>query len=290
MLRIGFNLWYRDSPKVREVVAKAVAIGMNHGEISIDYPFGMVEVEPFEEMAKIVRENGMTVSVHAPWQELNIASPIEEIRRASVEVLKRVLKEAYRVEALHVVVHVTSEQACCRRKPYVDRCIDAATRSLEELVRFAEDLGLTIMVENVSNAPCCGRIDQISEIISRVNGVYLCLDVAHAITSDKQRCDSLENVDYADVVSEWSSAVGVERIAELHVHGVKRIGRKIEVHLDLDGVKMDIKRILKTLGRNLRFVVFEVFRSSAGSRESFDIEKLVSYVREFRSWATAYSV
>ncbi len=287
MVRVGINLWFKDLKNLGEILAKARSVGMDHVEISLDYPFGIVERDKLMEMVRRVRGEGMSISIHAPWQEIHLASPIEEVRRGSIEFMKRVLDICYHVEALYVVLHVTSEQPICRRlPPNSNPCIEAAIGSLEELSSYATDRGMFLAVENVGEN-CCGRIDLYSAILSQCNA-YACLDPAHAIAMDRELQKKLDEIDYADVVREYASSLGSEKIVAMHLHGIKKVdNRRIEVHYELDGVKIDLKRIIKTTRPSLRFIVFEVFKTTRGN---FDVVMLEPYVREIRSWATAYGV
>ena len=288
MLKLGINLWFKNSNNISELLAKAKAIGLDHVEISLDYPFGVYDKEPFYRMARISRDFGFTLSIHAPWQEIHLASPLDEIRRAALEITKKAIIESYRVEAHYLVIHVTSEQGICKVKPLRENpCIKAAINSLEEILSYAEDHGIYIAIENVGY-PCCGRIDFYSHIVSETSALA-CLDIAHAIAMDKELSKKPEEVEYADVVREWSNAIGIEKVFSLHVHGIRKNSNgKIDEHVDLDSNHIDVKKIVKFLGRNLRYVVFEIFKRSDGS--DFDIIELKPIIREFRSWAAAYGI
>ncbi|HIP57471.1 MAG TPA: hypothetical protein EYH02_05335 [Ignisphaera aggregans] len=288
MIRIGFNLWFRDLPKLRERLVKAVEIGLEHAELSIDYPFGIVELEPFYTMAKSVREFGLSISVHAPWQEIHLASPLSEVREASLKIIQRVVDEAYRIEAQYLVLHVTSEQSICKakRRPLENPCVKAAINSLSELAKYAEDRGLYIAVENAGDV-CCGRIDLYSYIVSEAP-ILACIDIAHAIASDRQLLKRVQEVDYADVLREWVSAIGLEKLYALHLHGIRvDSSGRVEEHVDLSQNRVDVKRIVQLTSRYLKFIVFEIFRSASG--REFDIVELAQLVKEFKSWAIAYA-
>ncbi len=288
MLRLGFNLWFRDLSRLRELLAKAVEIGIEHAELSVDYPFGIVDLEPFRSMAKSVREHGLSISVHAPWQEIHLASPLDEIRDAAIRVIRKVIDEAYRAEARYVVVHVTSEQSVCRAKRRVSEnpCARAAIASLTELAKYAEDRGLYLVVEN-TGGNCCGRLEFFSYIVGE-SPALACIDIAHAIASDRQLSKNPEEVEYADLLREWASAMGFEKVFALHMHGIRRNSSgKIEEHVDLSSNRVDIKKIMKTVGKYLRFVVFEIFKTCNG--RDFDIVELRPLVKEFKSWAAVYA-
>jgi len=283
MIRLGINLWHRDARKLGEILEKASAIGVNHAEISADYPFGVEEVESFLEMAKRCRERSFTISVHAPWHELCLASPIEELRRASVEVAKRVIANAYRAEASYVVLHVTSSQPVCRGR-FFDRCIEAARKSVSELARVAEDAGMYLAVENVGE-PCCGRIDQLSRIVEPP--AYACIDVAHAYSFEEDVQRAVREVKMHEMLARWVSAIGRDRVLVVHLHGVRVRGKKLETHLEIDMGMLDAKAFAREVARCAKYLVFEVFKSLDGSE--FDVSSLGNVVRELRSWILVYA-
>lgn len=286
MLRVGINLWFKDRPRIRELLSRARAAGFSYVELSMDYPFGVVDREPFEEMLRIARDEGFEVAVHAPWQEVNIASPLEPVRRGSVEVVKAAIEEASRLGALYVVTHVTSCQAVCKKEPpSTNPCVAAAIRSLRELLSYAERLGVELYPENTGGA-CCGKIDQFSTVVEEA-GALACLDAAHALTSDSQLVKRLpQPVELAEVVDEWSSALN-NRVALLHIHGVRRRSDgHVESHTDFDQCTVDVKRIVRRLGGSLRYVLFEIFRHSNGT--PFDPLRVAHLAKDFRSWSMVY--
>ncbi len=283
MIRIGLNLWYRDAKRVSRVLEEATQIGMDHAEISVDYPFGIEDTEPFLEMARECRERGFTISVHAPWHEINLASPLDPVRRGGLEIVKRVIDGAYRVEALYVVLHVTSSQPVCRGR-YAHRRIEAARRSMEELGRYAEERGLYLAVENVGD-PCCGRMDQFSRIVEPP--VYACIDVAHAYTFEEDPQRAISEVRYPAMLSRWISAVGSDRVLAVHLHGVRARGKRVETHLEVDEDMLDPKNFAKVVARNAKFLVLEVFRSSDGSEAT--PSTLAKVLSNLRSWILVYA-
>ncbi|NPA96191.1 MAG: TIM barrel protein [Crenarchaeota archaeon] len=283
MIRLGINLWHRDLRRLEKLLEEAQTLGINHAEISADFPFGVTELESFEAMAKVCRERGFTLSIHAPWHEISLASPLEELRAASVEITKKVVRNAYRVEALYVVLHVTSSQPVCRGRLF-ERCVDAARRSVAELSKAAEELGLYLAVENVGD-PCCGRVDQLSRIVEPP--AYACIDVAHAYSFEEDPQRAVREVKMHDMLARWVSAIGRDRVLAIHLHGVRARGKKLETHLEIRGDMLDPKAFAKEVSRCARFLVFEVFKKLDGSES--DISSIASIVRELRSWILVYA-
>ncbi len=285
MIRIGFSAWLRDLEKLKDLLSEAANIGLNHVELSIDYPFGFEKPELVVEVCRAVIDMGFTLSIHAPWREIYLASPIPEIRHASINVVKKFIELAGKANVNYVVLHIASDQPYCKTS-VPNPCILAAIESLNILIECAENYGTYILVENTSNTPCCGTFNQISYILSQTRA-FLCLDIAHAITSDPHYLEMLDRLDYADVVSEWCGSLGAEKIIALHIHGIQK-DNGIKVHLDLESIKIDVKKIVKKLHQNLKYVVFEIYRKRDGSK--IRLSDLEPYVKSFSSWAVAYGI
>jgi len=285
--RIGINLWHRDAKNTATILTKAVEVGFNHAEVSIDYPFGIEDVEPFKTMCKHVKEYGMTLSVHAPWQEINLASPLREVREASIRIIERALRLAYQVESIYVVLHVTSAQPICKSSAYRHRCISSAVEALNRLATIADELGLLLAVENVGD-PCCGRIDQFSPIIAE-SRTYACIDIAHALLHENNARNLIKDrTSYANVLSSWIDSVGRERVLAIHVHTVVDRNGKLDPHNIPDENLLDIKALSKVIAKSgVKYIVFEAFKNLDG--KPVDVTELAQPVSKLKSWLRVYA-
>jgi sugar phosphate isomerase/epimerase len=165
------------------------------------------------------------VSVHAPVAEsftagrwgaaLNIASSEAPRRAHALEEVTRALQMARRLPFHTLVVHAGLPRA---QQVPGDSSRDAARRSVEELARFAEPLGVTIAVELIANelskpGPLVHFVENV------VDGrVSICLDLGHA---------HLEG-DVVDTIETVS-----EHIAIVHAHDNR--GRNDDHFLPFDG-------------------------------------------------------
>ncbi|WP_054847222.1 TIM barrel protein [Methanoculleus chikugoensis] len=113
--------------------------------------------------------------IHAPSRGVNIASLLDPIRRASVEVLTQSFAVAAEVGA-DVVIHPGYYAWSAEREQAVERF----RQSLSELTLAAADLSVTFFVENMGNweyffLRSCDDLPLIDGI-----GIGLALDVGHA--------------------------------------------------------------------------------------------------------------
>lgn len=110
---------------------------------------------------------------HAPCRSVNIASGLEPIRRASVEVLDQCFCVAAEVNA-PVIIHPGYFTWRGEEK----RALSQFRQSLDELSRAAEELSVTFFVENMGNWDYFFiRYPSELEII---DGYGLALDIGHA--------------------------------------------------------------------------------------------------------------
>ncbi|MDD3071105.1 sugar phosphate isomerase/epimerase family protein [Methanoculleus horonobensis] len=111
--------------------------------------------------------------IHAPARGVNIASLLEPIRRASVEVLTQTFAVAAEAGA-GVVIHPGYYAWVEEREPAVERF----RRSLSELTRAADDLSVTFVVENMGNWEYFFL--RSCDDLPLIDGIGFALDVGHA--------------------------------------------------------------------------------------------------------------
>lgn len=111
--------------------------------------------------------------IHAPSRGVNIASILEPIRRASVEVLTQTFAIAAEVGA-DVVIH-PGYYAWSQER---ERAAGRFRQSLDELTAAAADLSVTFFIENMGNWEYFFL--RSCEDLPLIDGVGLALDVGHA--------------------------------------------------------------------------------------------------------------
>ncbi|MDD5144201.1 sugar phosphate isomerase/epimerase family protein [Methanoregula sp.] len=115
-------------------------------------------------------------SVHAPTSEINIASVNERMRQSSVAVLGDMMAACAGIGARHLVVH----PGYAAYEQVRDRSFASLLRSLDELSRLQEELGVCTCVENMGAWECCHFQTPavLPELQSR--GLGFVLDCGHA--------------------------------------------------------------------------------------------------------------
>lgn len=138
-----------------------------------DYVEVMDEGLHFLEDPEPLESHSFRYCIHAPARGVNIASILEPIRRASVEVLAQAFAIAADLDA-DVVIH-PGYYAWNQER---DRAMEKFQQSLDELRAIADDLSVTFFVENMGNWEYFFL--RSVEDLPLIDGIGLALDVGHA--------------------------------------------------------------------------------------------------------------
>jgi sugar phosphate isomerase/epimerase len=158
------------------------------------------------------------VTIHTPSRQTNLASCDESIRRRSVARIAEAIRFGGDLDVKEAIVH-PSGRPHPGEPPYSSITLGTATehayRSIEELVRVAETVGVRIALENLSMEGRGFRpLKTMQELRAFIAGfsherVGLCLDVGHACIS---------GLDPAE-----QARVGSDRLCALHIQDVDGI-------------------------------------------------------------------
>ncbi len=281
MILVGYPIWQGDLIS-RDVVNEVVEAEFNFIEVSIDYPWPFKNLEKLYIIVKQARDLGLRIGVHGPWRDVALASPIDEIRRASQKVYELVFDLARRIDAIYVNVHLLSKQAFYIYKSIEEELIKSAMESVGRLVDLSKTYGIDMTIEN-NAIGFGGSIEHLIPMVNAYKEVKVCFDIPHAISAYVKRSRGREKVNYLDLVSMWSEEFK-EKLILLHIHGYRLFSMHVDDHLPLNIGDLSIKEILKRLrGTGLRYILLEVFYNEDGS--PIKPLNLISSVREVKSWA-----
>ncbi len=125
-----------------------------------------------------------TTAVHAPFTDLNPATPFEPVKSAVAKTLKSYVKFAEHLGAVRVTLHPGS----VHNGALVHQSMEDAVVLLRQLVKEADGT-LQINVENQVSSrspyhfPLGSNAEAISNLLSNVEGVHYTLDTGHAHVS-----------------------------------------------------------------------------------------------------------
>ena len=126
------------------------------------------------ETAEPLLSHSFAYSIHAPARSVNIASVLEPMRKAAVEIICDSIELAVSANAKTVVFHpgyyaFTEEY---------EKAVSALQRSLSAISAYAEDAGVSACVENMGNWGYFFLKD--TGDVSLIGDTPFCLDIGHA--------------------------------------------------------------------------------------------------------------
>jgi sugar phosphate isomerase/epimerase len=246
MQRILSTYRYIDQPLLPELLGSIASVGIPAIEVFCGSEhFGYASPQTVREFRGGLDEYGLKLqSLHAPTERgsglgrssgvpISLSDP-ERIRRVdAVDEVKRALEVAETIPFRYLVQHMTSS-----RQPVDPRNLDAAFSSLEHLVLFAKQRGVTIAIENTPGE--FSSPQSLAQFVKQthLNDLRFCFDIGHAHIDD-------------------GVASGIEfmrdRIVTVHLHD--NHGEKDEHLLPFDGT-VDWDAALAALARSPEAPVF----------------------------------
>lgn len=282
MVLIGFPLWLGDRAKFKYKVDETRKAGFDFIELSLDYPWPIPDSSTPKKIAGYIREAGLDLAIHGSWRDIRLASPIDEVREASVKYTLKLLEMMEDLEPKYVVLHVSTDQAIEEAKNFEQSIINATSISIRAILDFASKNGLIILFENVPSH-FCSSIDHIKRAILSVEGSEICFDVGHAQVQAVRSGSWKKEVKVDIIIDEWFENLG-SKIRGVHVYDCLVKGRWIDEHIAPSTSSKSIKSLIKWIKdekSRVDFVVIEAFKDSKGNE--VEPNKLTSLVRQVKN-------
>jgi sugar phosphate isomerase/epimerase len=249
MHKLGFPIWYGYGLEISRIVEEARETGFDYIEVSIDHPWPRGGEPSLAGVVRVIRGSGLSIGFHAPWRDLRLSSPFEEVREASIRVFERIASDLSAHECDYLVAHLSTDQAVDRINEIRDEVVKAAVKSVETLTGICRDLGLILLVENVRE-----DLEMFERVASRADGV--CLDIGHVIISTHKR-HGRESVDAE--LERWMRSLK-DRIMAIHYSGVRFDGKYARDHQLTNSSDKYLRLLKNHLGElRPRYILFEVF-------------------------------
>ena len=195
-------------------------LGIEYAELVHQYPAEFIDSE-------ILESYSLKYSIHAPFMDVNIASPQDQSRLNSIAQIKSSIDLANEINAEAVVVHpgVISFLA---NKYFKKEVYEFANQSIKEIGDYAKNLGVMATIENMPNfeSMIYQNIADLNQLLVE-NEMHMTLDIGHA-----------NHVGYAPDEMIFDS------IKHVHVHD--NLGDD-DSHLALGEGSIDLKYIINTL-------------------------------------------
>lgn len=189
----------------RQLVDKYLELFLRYGinpEIGFDaLALETASQEAMAEMARLMEEQGRTITFHGPFMDLAPGGLDERIREVTAWRLQRTMELVPLFRPLSIVFHAGYDE----RRYHAHRAewLSGSLATWEPIIRQAEEMGVVIHLENVYEQTPEMILTLIEEMDSENLG--FCLDMGHM------------NVFGEVALAEWLDALG-PHLKEVHLH------------------------------------------------------------------------
>ena len=144
--KVGVSMLYCLGEPFSRMVKRLGKMETKYIEILDDgtYDLNKTRIATLKEAAK---SYGLEYSLHAPFADINIASPIKPLLNASLKRLKQSLQNASAMDAKLWIFHPGQRTGIGQFYPGAD--FKQHCQSIEELYKVAEEYGVNIALENL---------------------------------------------------------------------------------------------------------------------------------------------
>ena len=230
LVKFGYCFWYEDG-RISSIPSKIKKLGLDYAEVSLTYPWpDMISQSEMQTTKKKLGDLGVRFAFHGPLEGLFLFNPREEIVHAAVDIHKKCLEFASRLNPLYYTFHIKADFMTLHIKAKdlaLERCLD----SLDNLVEMSHELSIRLVVENSSST---AYLVPIKELLNRE--LDFNLDVGHWFKGGR----GYRELD--DLVRNLR-----ERIVLLHLHDTRFKEDPVEDHLPLGQGDIDFERVFNIL-------------------------------------------
>ncbi|GEM_PF-6252156 len=235
----GVQQIMRSIDKIKELGFNLVEL---HADVEAFYPKRLRTVAMNADLS-------FNYTVHMPFVDVSLGSPIKEIREASERIVQRVVESVSAFDPIHYVMHplnLAEERAFMTMfDQRVLEEIEEITLEMHEIVGDYVGVHHKVLLENMERLPIERRMKYLEDY-----GYYGCFDVGHAVLQGYDPIDVLERVG--------------KYIREIHLHDVIKF-RNAHVEVKIDhlppgvGIVSVGEVIEKARELNVPVIVIEVY-------------------------------
>ncbi|HBA55667.1 MAG TPA: hypothetical protein DCZ04_14760 [Syntrophorhabdus aromaticivorans] len=239
-MKFGFSTFFFTRKPIREVIDEMISHNMRAIELSLEIPHIDGMDEDFAAKMTALRKDGIELSIHAPFLEVNSGSSHKEIRRFSRKRTRMAVDTAHEIGCTPVVLHPGYTFWMDKVEEATERARAYFMRELKDTVSYAQKKNVKIALEQVP-MPFFFFYDlpQFQELHQAIPDLGMTLDIGHAYLTKRIK----KNDDPEGAIIEDLKEIGVEHVLHVHLHNNKG---KRDDHLILDG-DIDIRRIMRFL-------------------------------------------
>ncbi|MFW9848889.1 MAG: sugar phosphate isomerase/epimerase family protein [Candidatus Thorarchaeota archaeon] len=263
-LHLGTSFYSGCTIPLPDFITMCHDLNLEYLEVQLEPPYLPSDMNEHQkhEFKEILENANLSLTTHAPYDDVNLASLKEPIRRASLEIMKDCVDLSMDVGSDLLVLHA----GFCPANQ-ISRHEDAIQRfraSLIELSMYAHDRGVKIGLENKQigiDREIILYPDEHMEIIQEYNDfdVHAVIDVGHANTAE---------IDLQEYVRKLRPF-----LVEIHLHDNDGMN---DSHIGLGEGTADLPGVLSIL-RNTKFSGPTILELD--SKET--LEKAISYIMQY---------
>jgi len=178
--KIGLSMLYCLSDPFKKMTERLTETETTHIEI-VDDGFHTLNMQRVSMLRNIGESHSLKYSVHAPFADINIASPSKPILNAMLRRLEKSMAYASALNAYVWVFHPGLKTGVSMFYPGMDWLQNLKTTRL--LLRMASDYGVKVAIENVPEPfPFIMKnVEQFTEFYEQIEeDISMALDVGHA--------------------------------------------------------------------------------------------------------------
>jgi len=234
-MKFGRPVWHGNKP-FENTFKTAQESGFDYIEFSLDFPYP----ENFSEneiklLKSLKKKYGLDLAFHAPWGDVSIAHPREEISNASLKVFEKCIKFAENMDSLYFNFHNSIKVPTLKFEDVKNKAYKKALESMSELAKSSE---VILTLENNSFLEFFGKTEDFEHINEKLK---ICLDVGHVAA-----CSWRGKTDFKKDLEEWIKKFK-NKIHVVHLHDFKGDAKTYEDHLTIGSGNLDFNFISKAI-------------------------------------------
>ena len=203
------KMGYKSSLQVPEYIVK---MGLD----AFEYQCGRgvnIGQEKATELGKIASENGIALSLHAPYY-ISMSSVEEEKRLNSINYILQSARAVNAMGGERIIVHTGS----CGKISRTD-ALELAVDTMKKAIKALDDEGLSnirICPETMGKVNQLGTLDEVLTLCQLDERLIPCIDFGHLNARDRGMLKAYE--DFEEIFNKIEDKLGNSRLKEFHSH------------------------------------------------------------------------
>lgn len=206
-MKLGYSSATAGIYDIDEVFRLAEELSLDFIELTFEISSFLNEAQPIKKVNELQKSTGVEVSLHLPFIDLNIASLITAVRKATVDETLRALDYAQNINAIASVLHTGS--FFLYQPVEEERSLESLKQSLESLKGFSSKIALenlSVFADSVIKGP-----EMLKEVTDEFNFTN-CLDMGHAFIEQHHAWTRASD----DLIQDYINTLG-SRVKHLHL-------------------------------------------------------------------------